>query len=375
MVDLYRLTRTQGVSLTKFGAYKTAEILTESGAENFFAALAANDAFTLDRAQARKILCASKRLEVPKYWNDAISAGELVLNGLILFSLICSHSALVRAFRDGASADFRGTITYTSGDRKPFTNLRRAVIDLGYGTEDSDSFAYDFTQLFASQVAGTIASQILFDKFTFYGWDQSTSLEEEVSRNNLGLVFATTNETLCSWLVSAEGEVDTAALVADEPGAASSPRREFLFQPGHRARKEGSVPVKASLEDTSASLLHNELQTNLYKELCGIHGADNVGTEIPTGSSTSIDAVVSTPSGYIFYEIKTGGSMRLSIREALPQLLEYAYWHETPPQVSKLIIAAPAEVTSDGEVYLERLREKHALPVTYEQLSLPKSDS
>ena len=134
MVDLYNLTRAQSVSLTKFGAYRTAEIIAESGSENFSAALAANNAFTLDRAQARKILCASKGLVVPRYWDDAVSSGELILNGLILFSLICSHSALVRAFRDGASADFRGTIMYTGGDRKPFTNIRRAVTDLGYGT-------------------------------------------------------------------------------------------------------------------------------------------------------------------------------------------------------------------------------------------------
>jgi hypothetical protein len=49
----------------------------------------------------------------------------------------------------------------------------------------------------------------------------------------------------------------------------------------------------------------------------------------PTGGR--IDLVVRTGEGYEFYEIKTYGSARACIREAIGQLLEYAMWPGAEP--------------------------------------------
>jgi hypothetical protein len=89
-----------------------------------------------------------------------------------------------------------------------------------------------------------------------------------------------------------------------------------------------------------------------------------LGDEIPSGSGGRIDMVRALPSGeYDFYEIKPAVAARHAIREALPQLLEYAY-RPGGVEARELIVVSQATLDDDSERFLRGWREK-GLPLHY----------
>jgi hypothetical protein len=90
---------------------------------------------------------------------------------------------------------------------------------------------------------------------------------------------------------------------------------------------------------------------------------------VDTGSGTSIDVATQVNGQITFYEIKTGASVRASIRQALPQLLEYAYWPQER-RASELIIVSHLPVTDAADRYLKFLRAEFDLPLAYKQFDL-----
>lgn len=144
----------------------------------------------------------------------------------------------------------------------------------------------------------------------------------------------------------------------------------FSFRSGHNA---GPGKTKRSYRGggNDVSLLHNELQTDLYEELVEVHGKDSVGTEIKCGFGNRVDVVVKTNQKFIFYEIKTLRTAKSCIREALGQLLEYAYYGNNL-KIEKLIVASPCPINKDDKQYLKRLGEKFNLNIGYHQIELEK---
>lgn len=138
----------------------------------------------------------------------------------------------------------------------------------------------------------------------------------------------------------------------------------FNFSSGHNRRKvdETRITTGASRETV---LLHNRMQNHIYKQLRKKYGEENVGTENKTATGTKIDVVVRTGKKYDFYEIKTGNFAKTCIREALSQLIEYAYWPGKGKEVKRLIIVAPAKLGSDGRRYLKYLRITFGIPIYY----------
>lgn len=114
---------------------------------------------------------------------------------------------------------------------------------------------------------------------------------------------------------------------------------------------------------------HNELQEALYRWLVSLYGAEHVGTELPSGVGTSVDVVVCRTDGYWFYEIKTGHSPRACLREAVGQLLEYAFWPGAQ-EATRLIVVGETAMDKDAEEYLGRLKKRFALPIEYEQITV-----
>jgi len=104
-------------------------------------------------------------------------------------------------------------------------------------------------------------------------------------------------------------------------------------------------------------------------ETGGEYGADNVGTEVPTGIGTSIDVVVRRPNGYWFYEIKTFQSPRACIREAIGQLLEYSLWPGSR-EAGRLIVVGETAADKKAMGYCSSLKKRFSLPVEYHQLAL-----
>ncbi len=140
----------------------------------------------------------------------------------------------------------------------------------------------------------------------------------------------------------------------------------FLFRAGCRTKKRTAI-VSQRREQIERDLRHNELQKVLYRRLVNEFGKESVGTEIQGKNGTSIDVVVRRRRAYWFYEIKTAESPRACIREAMGQLLEYAFWPGAQGAV-RLIIAGECALDKDGKDYLRYLNKRFALPLEYEQI-------
>lgn len=97
--------------------------------------------------------------------------------------------------------------------------------------------------------------------------------------------------------------------------------------------------------------------------------ADAVETELPSGVGTKVDVVVRQGGDYWFYEIKTALTARGCLREAIGQLLEYAFWPGAQ-EPSRLVVVGEARLDKDGREYLSRLKERFALPIEYEQITV-----
>ncbi|KVR40728.1 hypothetical protein WK17_21200 [Burkholderia multivorans] len=147
----------------------------------------------------------------------------------------------------------------------------------------------------------------------------------------------------------------------------------FAFRAGNNEKKSTAVATIAERQ-LSIALRHNELQKALYRQLCAEFGADNVGTEVGSGSGGRIDAVVRTADGYTFYEIKVGLSLQSSVREAVGQLLEYSYWPGSQ-RAHSLVIVGEAQLDKQGHVYLESLRRNLNIPITYKRIVASPSES
>lgn len=140
---------------------------------------------------------------------------------------------------------------------------------------------------------------------------------------------------------------------------------DFKFKAGHCAGKtQTTVTTRGS--KTDKSLLHNEIQTEIYDLMVSRFGEGNVGTENVIGYQTKIDLVTRDESGsYTFYEIKTLQTAKGAIREALGQIFEYAYWPDSK-HADKLVIISPQRVTTQVRSYVTKLRCEFNIPIYYQ---------
>jgi hypothetical protein len=145
-----------------------------------------------------------------------------------------------------------------------------------------------------------------------------------------------------------------------------SERKQFIFRHGHR-RKKNAAKAGYEAHSSNVDLVQNRMQTLIYRQLAKKYGKENVGTEVDSGYGSLIDIVVKeSNTNFTFYEIKTSYSVRLCIREALAQLLEYAYYPKRH-NASKLVVISPNAVTKESRSYLEHLRHRFGIPVYYQR--------
>ncbi len=146
-------------------------------------------------------------------------------------------------------------------------------------------------------------------------------------------------------------------------------QRGFSFRPGV-APRVASTKTSLAERELNITLKHNLLQAALCRRLIAEYGAENVRSEQPSGLGTMIDVVLrQRPDEYWYYEIKTALSPRACVREALGQLLEYAYWPGAH-QASRLVICGESSLDADGQTYIDELRRRFQLPISYEQIAL-----
>lgn len=115
---------------------------------------------------------------------------------------------------------------------------------------------------------------------------------------------------------------------------------------------------------------HKEIQLALKKYLSH-KGYPDVELEAPAGGGRQIDlkAYHKRSKSWHYFEIKVYNA-RLSIREALGQILEYAHYLPPRYKVSKLFIVGPESPTRQDLIYLNRLRAEYDLPIEFVHYSI-----
>jgi hypothetical protein len=363
------------VSLTKHGAHKVAALLKLFDKDDVLRNLTGTvPGINIELAQARKTLATNNSGQVPNVWRKAKERGPETIDALVLIAVIFSHHQLVSAMKAGAGKrPFVGRVVRGAViDGKAFTNFAHIIEQLGFSTEHTeDHVDFNLHRIFQIPRLGELVAELLAIKLKSAGWDGKGLVADEAVRLGIHVVFGVKAETFAEWLnkigyagTVVEGEAEDAEFFFAANDTPSSGK--FTFRSGHAAKKTGSVAVAPSKKATTADLLHNEMQNSLVAKLQDEHGKENVGSEQPTGRGTSIDVVARVGSSFWFYEIKTDRSVRACIRQAIPQLLEYAYWSGEANTAERLIIVGPSPITKEGDKYLAFLRKQFGLEIYYE---------
>lgn len=136
-------------------------------------------------------------------------------------------------------------------------------------------------------------------------------------------------------------------------------------------RINGDDHLRTSTKMTSlarvidVNLRHNVIRQGLKKHLSAKYGIGAVTSEV-AGPSLRIDVVVESAGRRLYFEIKTGLSARACIREALSQLMEYAFWPGAT-EADKLYVVGEAPLDSEADEFLKRIRQRFGLPIFYVQ--------
>jgi hypothetical protein len=142
----------------------------------------------------------------------------------------------------------------------------------------------------------------------------------------------------------------------------------FQFKAGCSNKMEATIQRSQTTTKT-VMLHHNKLQAALHSILSQKYGDDNVGTENDTGRGSRVDLVVRDGDKHMYYEIKTGPSIRDCLRDAIAQLIEYSYW-PGGNEAATLIVISENPLTPDARHYLMTLRKRFHLPIFYQYFDL-----
>lgn len=361
-------------SLTKFGVHKLVDLLKKYDKDLVFAHLGDTIGDKIDPPSARAILSVDSKGTVPALWNTAKTLGDEAIKTLVFLGLVFGHHRLIGAMKAGRTKRFKGVIKRGAVvDGKEFTNFKRELLDMGYGSlGTSQQVSYDVQSVFAPANVHPLALDLLTRKLKGAGWNGVGSPIDALVAADFHHSLAISADQFRSWLSTGSlqataAEIEDAGYFADAADDEGQ-QAPFKFKPGHSPKKTGTVAVAAPATGTKADLRHNKLQTVLFDKLAVEHGKACVGTEQQTGHGTSIDLVVKTATLCWFYEIKVADTVKACIRQAIPQLLEYAYWRKDNKVADRLIIASKFELTKDAKDFLELLNVRFALPFDYEQI-------
>jgi hypothetical protein len=155
-----------------------------------------------------------------------------------------------------------------------------------------------------------------------------------------------------------------ASFLAQHRGVPVTGPRSFSFRARPPVPGGGHTGTRRAMEETDVTHIHYEMQRSLYDFLIAAHGTDKVSCEAVTSSGRPADVIVRLPDGYELFEIKTALAPRDCVREALGQLLEYAFWPGSP-RFNALWIVGPSLLDRETQEHLEGLREQFGIPVSY----------
>ena len=150
---------------------------------------------------------------------------------------------------------------------------------------------------------------------------------------------------------------------------ASAQDNTYRFDANRRSRSSASSASPTSYERPARFVelqhRHVEVSNRLVAYLEAQYGDVNVAQENSIGARR-IDVVARTPAGDVFYEIKSYPSLRACVREAIGQLLEYAFYPDKSNAVKLVVVAPGCEKSQEYRAvaqYMEQLRSALNIPI------------
>lgn len=353
------------VSLTKHGAHKVAYLLESFDPNDIVNHIAGdfND-INIELAQTRGNLSISKDDQIPKIWTEIKKYKREDIFDLTFLAIVFSHRDLIISMKEA----FLQKCKVVKGQvisGKAYTNFAHTLDELGYSIEHTSAFiTFDISRIFYKFYLTPLISELLKIKLLEAGWEMKNTIIEECLSLELNQSVGLSEATFNSWLTN-ESE--------DSIIPISKAKRNFYegikFIEGHNEKMEDDLIIMPLREKQKITLLHNKIQNRLYQFLKRQFPQDQIGTEV-FSSGGSIDIVKrGDDNSFVFYEIKTTQNCRSNIRQALPQLLEYAYWKPNM-KVNKLIIVGPCKINSKSESYLKYLRANFNINIYYQFFDL-----
>lgn len=144
--------------------------------------------------------------------------------------------------------------------------------------------------------------------------------------------------------------------------------KDFNFNSGNKGleKLKSSSRKRVEPREIEIKLKHNIISDNFLEHLKTLYGSDNVNRECDANGGGSVDIVVKTVQGYIFYEIKTYNHLKTSFRVALGQLLEYATFPNKRDAI-KLYLVSDLAPSSQIINYVKHLNKIINIPFGYIQ--------
>ena len=357
------------VSLTKHGAHKIAKLLDEYTAEEAILHVDENEFdIHIDQAQVRNNLGYREKIGFPAIWNRIRESGVVVLNPCVLLSIIFSHRDLIRCMQKSENRFGQGIVLRDEIiGGKSFTNIANDFEELGFISEHTDRFfSYNISSIINNPIMGSLVKEIIYNKMLYAGMEASEDFFSLCKAYKLNGVFGLTFLEFSTWISNGiisvvETNDETWGNQVDD-----RPIKEYSFRSGHANRDTEQIFVKTSQGVYKKDQLHSEIQNHLFVYLSSMYGEKNVGSENRCREYTRIDMVAEQNGETTFYEIKTSPSLKSCIREALSQLMEYAYWPNNK-RCEKMYIVSQNELDKNGTDYLMLLKAKFGLPVGYIQ--------
>jgi hypothetical protein len=174
-----------------------------------------------------------------------------------------------------------------------------------------------------------------------------------------------------------EAEVDVTQILRDFDRL--FPLYEHCLKGFPSSRSDCASASSAASTHTVASRLAAEIEVDLRHNLLRESLVRILEAEFPgrtvhpewekVANDCRVDVAVDTRDGFLFCEIKVAPHVRDALRQAIGQLLEYAYW-PNDRRAEKLWVVSQDAPSAEDVAYLQALRARYGLPIFYRRIDV-----
>ena len=150
---------------------------------------------------------------------------------------------------------------------------------------------------------------------------------------------------------------------------------EFDFKSGSDSFENpaNSSTRSYASKEVESVLKHNEIEKTFLECLQQKFGKSKVKRECVAFGQNRIDITRKTSDGYIFYEIKTYNHLKTSLRNAIGQMFEYAFYPDQR-RAKKTILVSDIKPDERTIKYINHLKSMFNLPLGYIHFDMKRKE-